>query len=175
MDGLPNTSCLQCFATCCACTCPFKAGCSTRVKLHSKNVSPRMQAAAASKCKVDCMTNLALVAQKQRDFSECFRWCDKALRCVLVLACSASQMACACPTPGSAKAHQRCPCRTLNTGSTVTSDTGAQQALQGQSPNVILTCCAPASQGGGGPSARSLPARDRARGAAQLRGRSRGL
>ena len=42
------------------------------------------QAAAASKAKVDCMTNLALVAQKQRDFSECFRWCDKALRCAFV-------------------------------------------------------------------------------------------
>ena len=26
------------------------------------------------------MTNLALAAQRQRNFSECFRWCDKALR-----------------------------------------------------------------------------------------------
>ena len=31
------------------------------------------------------MTNLALVAQKRREFSECFRWCDKALRCALAL------------------------------------------------------------------------------------------
>ncbi len=39
-----------------------------------------MQLAAASKDKVDCMTNLALVAQKERRFTDCFKWCDKALR-----------------------------------------------------------------------------------------------
>ncbi|BDA50340.1 probable peptidyl-prolyl cis-trans isomerase FKBP5 [Coccomyxa sp. Obi] len=38
------------------------------------------QLAAASKDKVDCMTNLALVAQKERRFTDCFKWCDKALR-----------------------------------------------------------------------------------------------
>jgi hypothetical protein len=40
----------------------------------------RMQMAAASKVKVDSMTNIATVAFKERDFSECFKWCDKALR-----------------------------------------------------------------------------------------------
>lgn len=39
-----------------------------------------MQMAKASKDKVDCMTNLALVAQKERRFTDCFKWCDKALR-----------------------------------------------------------------------------------------------
>lgn len=39
-----------------------------------------MQMAAASKDKVDCMTNLALVAQKERRFPDCFKWCGKALR-----------------------------------------------------------------------------------------------
>lgn len=48
--------------------------------LFSFTAAPE-QAAAASKIKVDCMTNLALAAQKQRNFSECFRWCEKALRC----------------------------------------------------------------------------------------------
>jgi hypothetical protein len=39
-----------------------------------------MQMAAASRVKVDSMTNIATVAFKERDFSECFKWCDKALR-----------------------------------------------------------------------------------------------
>ena len=40
----------------------------------------RTQMSAASKVKVDSMTNLAMAAFKERDFSECFKWCDKALR-----------------------------------------------------------------------------------------------
>ncbi|EIE22917.1 hypothetical protein COCSUDRAFT_64037 [Coccomyxa subellipsoidea C-169] len=39
-----------------------------------------LKLAAASRDKVDCMTNLALVAQKERRFTDCFKWCEKALR-----------------------------------------------------------------------------------------------
>lgn len=50
---------------------------------------------AASKVKVDSMTNIATVAFKERDFSECFKWCDKALRWVPHLPLSRIE-SCAC-------------------------------------------------------------------------------
>ena len=40
-----------------------------------------MQAQAASRVKVACMLNLALMEQRSERFSECFSWCNKALRC----------------------------------------------------------------------------------------------
>ena len=39
------------------------------------------QAQAASRVKVACLLNLALMEQRSERFSECFSWCDKALRC----------------------------------------------------------------------------------------------
>lgn len=56
-----------------------QGACSVTLEASEIFLCPE-QLAAASKDKVDCMTNLALVAQKQRNFTECFKWCDKALR-----------------------------------------------------------------------------------------------
>lgn len=48
---------------------------------HQACLLVAVQMAAASKTKVDSMTNLATVAFKERNLPECFKWCDKALRC----------------------------------------------------------------------------------------------
>ena len=40
-----------------------------------------LQADVASSLKAACHVNLALIAQKESDFTEAFKWCDKALRC----------------------------------------------------------------------------------------------
>jgi hypothetical protein len=39
-----------------------------------------MQAQACSSLKAACHVNLALIAQKEADYTEAFKWCDKALR-----------------------------------------------------------------------------------------------
>ena len=39
-----------------------------------------LQATAASNAKASCLTNLALISQREGNLTECFSWCEKALR-----------------------------------------------------------------------------------------------
>ena len=44
-----------------------------------------VQIRASSDIKVACLTNLALCCQKEQKFGEALTWCEKALRCALLL------------------------------------------------------------------------------------------
>ena len=44
-----------------------------------------VQIRASSDIKVACLTNLALCCQKEQKFGEALTWCEKALRCGLLL------------------------------------------------------------------------------------------
>lgn len=48
--------------------------------LASRGVHVGRQADSYSKLKAACFVNLALLAQKEHDLTDSFKWCEKALR-----------------------------------------------------------------------------------------------
>lgn len=55
-------------------------GCHVDPILASRGVHVGRQADSYSKLKAACFVNLALLAQKEHDLTDSFKWCEKALR-----------------------------------------------------------------------------------------------